>query len=112
MTQPGFRSTKSGSGSSIVAMVQLSQPWLRHDPAGSLTGNSAGRCLLREAKMRAVFVVVTDVFSEQPFQMTFIDRDDMVQQVPTATSHPALRDAIGMSVQVRRMAMLRFDVSE
>ena len=44
--------------------------------------------------MRAVFVVVADVFGEQPFQMTFIDRDDMVQQVPTATSHPALRDAV------------------
>ena len=27
---------------------------------------------------------------EQPFQMTFIDRDDMVQQVPTATSNPVV----------------------
>src|SRR6516162_2807755 len=44
--------------------------------------------------MGAVFVVVADVLGEQPFHMTFIDRDDMVQHVPTATSHPALRDAI------------------
>jgi hypothetical protein len=75
-------------------MVQPSQSWLRHDATGSRTGNSAGRCLLREAKIRAVFVVVADVLGEQPFQMTFIDCDDMVQQAPTATFHPALRDAI------------------
>ena len=62
--------------------------------------------------MGAVFVVVADVLGEQPFHMIFIDRDDMIQHVPTATSHPALRDAIGMSAQLRRMAMLRFDVSE
>ena len=52
-----------------------SQPWLRHDATGRRTGNSAGWCLLREAKMRAVFVVVADVFGEQPFQMTFIDKE-------------------------------------
>ena len=34
--------------------------------------------------MGAVFVVVADVLGEQPFHMTFIERDDMVQQVPTA----------------------------
>ena len=62
--------------------------------------------------MGAVFVVVADVLGEQPFHMTFIDRDDMVQQVPTATAHPALGNTVGMSVQLHRMAMLRFDVSE
>jgi len=58
ITQPGFRSTQSGSGSPIVAMVQPAQPWLRADATGSRTGTSTGRCLLREARMRAVFVVV------------------------------------------------------
>ena len=73
-----LHSTKSASGSPIVAMVQPSESWLRHDPTGSGTGNSAGRCLLRESKMRAVFVVVPDVLGEQPFQMAYMDRDDMV----------------------------------
>jgi len=79
ITQPGFRSTKSGSGSPIVAMVQPSQSWLTHHPTGSRAGNSAERCLLGKAKMRAAFVVVADVFSEQPFQVAFINRDDVVQ---------------------------------
>lgn len=53
-------------------MVQTSKPWVRHDPTGSRGGSSASRCLLRKAKMRAVFVVVADVFREQPFQMPFL----------------------------------------
>jgi hypothetical protein len=44
--------------------------------------------------------------------MAFIQRNNVVQQVSSAASHPALRDAIGMSIQLRRMAMLKFDVSE
>jgi phenylalanyl-tRNA synthetase alpha subunit len=41
----------------------------------------------------------------------FIERDHVVQQIAPATLDPALGYAVGMSVQVRRMAMLRFDVS-
>jgi hypothetical protein len=67
-------------GSPIVAMVQPSKAWVRHDSTGSRGGSSASRCLLRKTKMRAVFMVVTDVFKEQPFQMVFIERDDMMQQ--------------------------------
>src|SRR5262249_21780058 len=93
-TQPGFGSAKSGSGRPIVPMMQASQSWLRHNPTGSRTGNSAGRCVLRKAKMCAVFVVVADVFREQPFQMTFIERNDVVKQAATTASNAAFRDAI------------------
>ena len=96
----------------IVAMVQPAKPWVRDDPTGSRGGSSASRCLLRKAEMRAVFMVVADGFGEQPFQMLFIERDNMIQQVTTAASNPALGDPIGMSVQLRRMAMLKVDVSE
>ena len=75
-------------------MVQPSKSWVRHDPTGSRGGSSASRCLLRKAKMRAVFMVVADVFREQPFQMVFIERDDMIQQVVAAASNPTLREAI------------------
>jgi hypothetical protein len=44
--------------------------------------------------------------------MPLIQDDHMVQQVASATSYPALRNTVGMSVQLRRMAMLKFDVSE
>jgi hypothetical protein len=33
---------------------------------------------LPESKMRAMFVVVTDVFRKQPFQMMVIERDEVV----------------------------------
>jgi hypothetical protein len=44
--------------------------------------------------------------------MPFIQDDHVVQQVTSATSHPALGNTVGMSIQLRRMAMLKFDVSE
>lgn len=44
--------------------------------------------------MRAILVVVADVLREQPFQMAFIERDDVIQQVAAAASHPAFRGAI------------------
>ena len=81
-------------GGPIIAMVQPSKAWVRHDRTKSCGGSSAGRCLPRKAKMRAVFMVVADVFREQPFQMVFIERDDMIQQVVAAASNPALGDPI------------------
>ena len=62
--------------------------------------------------MRAIFVVVGNVLVEQAFQMAFVDGDDVIQELTAAAADPALGDRIGMSVQLRRMAMLRFDVSE
>jgi hypothetical protein len=44
--------------------------------------------------------------------MPLIQDDHVVQQVASATSRPALCNTVGMSVQLRRMAMLKFDVSE
>ena len=62
--------------------------------------------------MCAIFVVVGNVFGQQPFQVTFIEGNDVVQEVAAATAYPALRNTVGMSIQLRRMAMLRLDVSE
>jgi hypothetical protein len=41
-----------------------------------------------------------------------MEHNHVIQQIPPATSDPALGNAIGMSVQLRRMAELRSDVSE
>jgi hypothetical protein len=62
--------------------------------------------------MRAVLMMVTNILAEQSLQMAFIQRNNVVQQVSSAASHPTLRHTIGMSIQLRRMAMLKFDVSE
>jgi len=44
--------------------------------------------------MRAVLVVITDVFRKQAFQMAFIHGDNMVQQVSSATFDPTLRHTV------------------
>ena len=44
--------------------------------------------------MRAVLVVVADVFRKQPLQMTFVPFNDVVQQVAPTTLNPSLCDAI------------------
>ena len=94
MDSPASRCTKSGSGSSTVAMVQPSESWARHDPTGSRAGSSAGWCLLCKAEVRTVLSVIPNVFEEQPFQVVFIEDDDMIQQVEPAAANPALGDAI------------------
>ena len=44
--------------------------------------------------MRAIFVVVGNVFTEQAFQVLFIKWDDFIEQFSAAATHPTLRDAI------------------
>jgi hypothetical protein len=44
--------------------------------------------------MRAIFVVVGNVFGEQAFQVSFIEGDDVIQQFPAAAAHPTFRDAV------------------
>ena len=41
--------------------------------------------------MRAVLMVVTNILGEQSLQMAFIHRDNVVQQVVSATFDPTLR---------------------
>ena len=44
--------------------------------------------------MCAIFVVVGNVLRQQPFQMTFIEGNDVIQEVAAAAAHPALRDTV------------------
>jgi hypothetical protein len=44
--------------------------------------------------------------------MALIQDNHVVKQVASATSNPALSNTVGMSIQLRRIAMLGFDVSE
>ena len=44
--------------------------------------------------MRAVFMVVADVFREPSLQMTFVECDDVIQQVTTAAAYPTLRNSV------------------
>jgi hypothetical protein len=47
-----------------------------------------------QSEIRAVFLVVADVFRERSLQMTFVECDDVIQQVTTATAYPTLRNSV------------------
>src|ERR1022692_4360114 len=84
----------SGSGSPIVTMMQPAESLMREDATGGCGANSSGRRCLPEPKMRAGLMIGADVFRGQTFQMAFIHRNDMVEQVSSAALNPTFRDAI------------------
>jgi hypothetical protein len=67
---------------------------VRNDATQSCGTNPAVRCSLPESEMRAVVVTVTDVVSEESFQMGFIQRNDVIQQVSPAACNLPLRNPI------------------
>ncbi len=65
-------------------MVESAESRKRHDPAGLtslLSPLPLGWRLLLEPQMRTVFVIVGDVVSKQSSEMTFIEHDDVVEQL-------------------------------
>lgn len=44
--------------------------------------------------MRAVLVIVADIFAQETLQVPFCDHDHMIQQVPAAALHPSLSDSV------------------
>jgi hypothetical protein len=72
----------------------------------------ARRRRLPQADVRAVFLVIGDIFAPQPPEVLIVQWDYVIKHFTANAADPALRHSVGMSVQVRRMATLRFDVSE
>src|ERR1700745_2148298 len=80
-----------------ITMVQPAESRKRVNLAFSLKANCCRpTCwrVLRESKMRPVLVIVEQVRRHQPFEMPLVQDDHVVQQVASATSHPALRDTV------------------
>ena len=75
-------------------MVQPAESLLSKDPTRSYGTNPAVRCRLLKSEMRSVLTMVTNILGKQSLQMAFIQRNNVVQQVSSAASHPPLRDAI------------------
>jgi len=44
--------------------------------------------------MGAVVMVIRDVLREQSLQVSFVQRNDLIEQFAAAASHPALRDSV------------------
>jgi hypothetical protein len=77
----------------IVTMMQTAEPWHRDYPATwarSSNGIASCRGLLLQPKVRPVIVVVADIFGHQPFEVSLVEHDDMVEQVSPAIAHEAL----------------------
>jgi hypothetical protein len=74
--------------------MQPSQAFMREDATGGYRATSAVRCSLPESEMRPVLVIIEQVRRHQPFEMLLIQDDHVVQQVASATSHPALRNPV------------------
>ncbi len=72
----------------------------------------ARRRRLLQADVRAVFLVIGDIFTPQSPEVLMVQRDYVIKHFTANTADPALRHSVGISVQLRRMAMLKFDVSE
>ena len=68
----GLRNHTLGSGSPVVTMVQPAESMTREDAAGSCGANPSDWRSLPEPEVRAVLVVVADVFGEQTFQMALV----------------------------------------
>lgn len=44
--------------------------------------------------MRSVLAVVANIFAHQPFQVPFIEYDDMIEQIFSTAANPAFGDAV------------------
>ena len=53
-----------------------------------------GGRVFAETIVKAIFVVVIHIITDQPAEMRFIQRDDVVEDLSPATSHPSFRDSI------------------
>src|SRR5947209_17405092 len=50
--------------------------------------------VLPQGIVNAILMVVGHVCSNQPVEMAFVQRDDVVEQLAPAAAHPALREAV------------------
>src|SRR5208282_6650949 len=75
-------------------MMQSAESILRKDASRGCGANSVVRGSLPQPEMRAVFVVVANVFREQTVQMAFVHCNDVVENVSSAAFNPTLRHAV------------------
>jgi hypothetical protein len=80
-----------------VPMVQPAQP--RHRDylrihTWPLFRLALVRRVLRQRVVEAIFVVIVHVIANQPTEMWFVERDDVIEDFSPTTSHPSFRRSI------------------
>jgi hypothetical protein len=67
---------------------------MRKDVTGGYGASSSVWRSLPESEMCAVLVVVANILREPAFQVTFVNCDDVIQEITPATPYPTLCDSI------------------
>src|ERR1700730_1266608 len=67
---------------------------MRKDMTGGYGASSSVWRSLPQSEMRAVLVVVANILREPAFQVAFVNRDDVIQEITAATPYPTLCDSI------------------
>jgi len=62
--------------------------------------------------MRAVLVVVSDVFTPKSPEVMIVQRDYLIQDFAANTADPALRHSVGLGSPLYRMETVTHDVFE
>jgi len=75
-------------------MVQASESRPNGDATTRRVRNPATGSALVEAEVSAVVVVIVEVISKKSLQMSLVQRDDVIEQIASAASHPALSNSI------------------
>jgi hypothetical protein len=70
------------------------------------------RRVLLKTVVRAIRVVVRDVFRCESEQVSRVEDDDVIQQVSATTSDPTFRYSVGPSRQQHRMRTLKMESSK
>ena len=78
-------------------MMETADARLRLDLACSgqgLLDRAMGRCGLLQRDMSSVLVIVGKIFAPKPAEMVFVQRDNVIRQLPANTADPAFRDTV------------------
>lgn len=92
MQTPTRLAFKESSSSEVVAMMQTAKTRHGNDLRRHwrLNGSfSASRSLIVESEMRAVLVIIADVFVYEAFQMSLVEDDHMIEQIAAAGANSA-----------------------
>ena len=82
---------------SVVAMMQIANSGHGENSTvnrGIHFHRTSGRRSLAQCLMGSIFMVVADLLTHEAFQITLIENDDMIEQVPAAVTDPAFCNAV------------------
>jgi hypothetical protein len=63
-------------------------------PRGSVGGDSPSGCLLPETQVSPIVVIIGDVLLEETTEMALAEDNDVIQDLATHASNPALGDGV------------------